>query len=180
MDEYSREYLWRGRAGAPFRPGSGRASDRPGARRRGRASRRRRPGRPRGYGESYGLERGARYGLEYTAEYAPRRRPESGRPYAAEYREFAARVRLPGKPARGYPVRGIHSYDLDYGDLAGPTTDYSGRAGYAEDRAWDETPRGTYTPRLAEIGREARLRRRLYGDLGPTYSGPGRRGRGWR
>jgi hypothetical protein len=37
----------------------------------------------------------------------------------------------PGRPARGYPVRGIHTYDLDYGRQAGgPATDYSGRAGW--------------------------------------------------
>ncbi len=105
---------------------------------------------------------------------------ERARGYGAEYRGFVRRGRVPGKPAHGYPVRGIHTYDLDYGDLAGPTTEYSGRAGYTEDRDWVETPRGPYTPRLVEIGRQARLRRRLYGPRGPTYSGPGRRGRGWR
>lgn len=39
--------------------------------------------------------------------------------------------RPPRRPARGYPVRGFHTYDLDYGRQAGgPDTDYSGRAGW--------------------------------------------------
>lgn len=180
MDDYSREYLRAVRGRASDRPGAWRTSDRPGARRLGWTRGGRRPRRPPGYGAWDRPESGAWYLREYDTEYAPRYGTERRWPYGVEYREFGGRMRPPGKPARGYPVRGIHTYDLDYGDLAGPTTEYSGRAGYAEDRDWEETPRGTYTPRLAEIGREARRRRRLYGDLGPTYSGPGRRGRGWR
>ncbi|MFO7259592.1 MAG: hypothetical protein DIU52_000450 [bacterium] len=39
--------------------------------------------------------------------------------------------RWPKKPARGFPVRGFHTYDLDYGRQAGgPDTEYSGRAGW--------------------------------------------------
>ncbi|HEX7118508.1 MAG TPA: hypothetical protein VF212_06970 [Longimicrobiales bacterium] len=130
---------------------------------------------PPGYAAEYGPP-------GYAAEYGPPGYAAAyGRPrYGVEYGPPGRRRRLPGKAARGYPVRGIHTYDLDYGDMAGPTTEYSGRAGYAEDREWEETPRGPYTPRLADIGRAARMRRRLYERGGPTYSGPGRRGRGWR
>lgn len=175
MDEYSREYLRRRRMRGRGRRGMGRfEGERYGPRaRRGAPAERAGYGYEYGYGYGYGVEEfGAGSAAPYGAEY--------GSPYRAEYREFGGRARLPGKPARGFPVRGIHTYDLDYGDLAGPTTDYSGRVGYAEEAGWEPIPRGTYTPRLAEIGREARMRRRLYGGEGPTYSGPGRRGRGWR
>lgn len=175
MDEYSREYLRRRRMRGRGRRGMGRfEGERYGPRaRRGAPAERAGYGYEFGYGYGYGVEEfGAGSAAPYGAEY--------GSPYRAEYREFGGRARLPGKPARGFPVRGIHTYDLDYGDLAGPTTDYSGRVGYAEEAGWEPIPRGTYTPRLAEIGRKARMRRRLYGGEGPTYSGPGRRGRGWR
>jgi len=175
MDEYSREYLRRRRMRGRGRRGMGRfEGERYGPRaRRGAPAERAGYGYEFGYGYGYGVEEfGAGSAAPYGAEY--------GSPYRAEYREFGGRARLPGKPARGFPVRGIHTYDLDYGDLAGPTTDYSGRVGYAEEAGWEPIPRGTYTPRLAKIGREARMRRRLYGGEGPTYSGPGRRGRGWR
>jgi hypothetical protein len=169
MYDYSRDYPRRGR---------GRSSRR-GPSWRGRRARGGTPRRYAGYGAQYG------YGPEmYAAPYAYEAEPYGYGAelygYGREYEDFGGRARWPGKPARGYPVRGIHTYDLDYGNLAGPTTDYSGRAGYPEDRDWEDVPRGTYTPRLAEIGREARRRRRLYGAVEPTYSGPGRRGRRWR
>lgn len=129
----------------------------------------------------------ARYSLDYHGAPEERRRGRRGS-WRWERRRRGAEEpgrasfgrgrfgRLPGKPARGYPVHGIHTYDLDYGNVAGgPDTDYSGRAGYDVDRDWIETPRGPYTPRLAEIGRESR-RRRLYGEAGGRYSGRGRGG----
>ena len=85
----------------------------------------------------------SRYGYDYR----PRRR--RGREH------FFGEMRAPRKPAHGYPVRGYHTYDLDYGSLAGPT-EYSGRAGYSPDEgACPERVR----PSLAEIGRAARDRR---------------------
>ncbi len=153
--EYGRPAAWRPR-GARRYVTSGRGS------------------RPRmgwmGYGEEYDYdtEFGAR--SRYGTEYAYRHRSR-GRGFG--------RGRLPGKAARGFPIRGIHTYDLDYGDISGgPTTDYSGRAGYDTEPIGVETPRGPYTPRLAEIGREARRRRRLYGREDWPYSGQERGG--WR
>ena len=86
----------------------------------------------------------------------------------------SAGARLPRKPAYGYPVRGYHTYDLDYGSQAGgPTTEYSGRAGYPtpEERVYEPRERGPYTPRLADIGRLARRWRALYGETPPEYRG---------
>lgn len=130
----------------------------------------------------------ARYSLDFYGSPEERRRGRRGswrgerrtrgaeEPGRARFGRGGRFGRLPGKPARGYPVHGIHTYDLDYGNVAGgPDTDYSGRAGYDVDRDWLETPRGPYTPRLAEIGRESR-RRRLYGEAGGRYSGRGRGG----
>lgn len=93
--------------------------------------------------------------------------------YDEEVRRVASRrARLPHKPAYGYPVRGIHSYDLDYGATGGPTTEYSGRMGYAVLRPRPEgeeelPPRGPYTPTLEESYRE----RTLYGGVPPGYRG---------
>lgn len=95
--------------------------------------------------------------------------------YDEEIRRATRRARLPHKPAHGFPVRGIHTYDLDYGGTGGPTTDYSGRAGYPvlQPRpARDEEslpPRGPYTPTLEESYRE----RTLYGGVPPGYRGRG-------
>jgi len=74
---------------------------------------------------------------------------------------------LPGRPARGVPVRGYHSYDMDYGLRTGGPFEYSGRAGYPEpyearppESRWPPPPaaepywwpRGTRADRV--IGRE--------------------------
>ena len=49
--------------------------------------------------------------------------------------------RRPGRPAHGYPVRGFHTYDLDYGRQAGgPDTEYSGRAGWPTGGPEQPTP----------------------------------------
>src|SRR5690606_24609773 len=62
-----------------------------------------------------------------------------GREYERRHRRWRARGRgraewwgrWPRRPAHGFPVRGFHTYDLDYGRQAGgPDTDYSGRAGW--------------------------------------------------
>lgn len=89
---------------------------------------------------------------------------------------YGARRRpgLPHKPAHGFPVRGVHTYDLDYGAMGGPTTEYSGRTGYPvlRPRHEDEEelpPRGPYTPTLEESYRE----RTLYGGVPPGYRGRG-------
>jgi len=56
--------------------------------------------------------------------------------------------REPGRPAHGFPVRGFHTYDLDYGRQAGgPDTDYSGRAGWPTGGPEEEPrprPRGAW------------------------------------
>lgn len=155
-----------------------------------------------GYGHDFGwrsharprsrrMEREAGYGYVYGA--GPSRRYDHGYGYGFGYRGMregtwdrgrwlGPGARLPRKPARGYPVRGYHTYDLDYGgQTGGPTTEYSGRAGYPTPEAWDYEPRerGTYTPRLAEIGRRARRWRALYGEEPREYRG-GWRGGGWR
>ncbi|HEX6939534.1 MAG TPA: hypothetical protein VF158_08985 [Longimicrobiales bacterium] len=147
-------------------------------RRRYDRERRRAPRDRRSGGWPYFDRRATPFGREAGYGAAYRRPAPLG--YGAEFPPERARGRWPGKPARGYPVHGIHSYDLDYGGLAGPTTDYSGRTGYAEDRSWEETPRGPYTPRLAEIGRAARLRRRRYGRRLPAYPAPGPYDTDWR
>ena len=50
--------------------------------------------------------------------------------------------REPGRPAHGFPVRGFHTYDLDYGRQAGgPDTDYSGRAGWPTGGPEEPRPR---------------------------------------
>jgi hypothetical protein len=71
-----------------------------------------------GYGAEY--RRSGGYGMEYGRRGG----------YADEYTGFG-RYHLPRKPARGYPVRGIHTYDMDYGSRTGGPAEYSGRAGYA-------------------------------------------------
>lgn len=118
-----------------------------------------RRGRDRGYGES-----------GYAEEYR-RARPRPGRSGPRPYRRMY-----------GYPVRDYRVYDLDYGSPGGPTTDYSGRAGYPvfPPRAADDTglpPRGPYTPSLEESDRG----RTLYGGVPPEYpeaeEGPPRRRR---
>ncbi|HEX7049040.1 MAG TPA: hypothetical protein VF188_02420 [Longimicrobiales bacterium] len=146
----SYEDEWRGRAA----PG----------RRRDRWSRRAEIDAYRTYA-GYGYDMGyGRAGVEYDYD------------YGVAFRRWPRRPRLPRKPARGYPVRGYHTYDLDYGDLAGPTTDYSGRAGYPTGEPPREPVfRGRYTPTLEEIGREARLRRRRYRRGAPPEYRPRRR-----
>lgn len=115
----------------------------------------------------------ARYGEEYEGR-------RYGR-YGVEFRRGRRGRRLPGRPARGFPVRGYHTYDLDYGATGGPTTDYSGRAGYPilparPDRVSELPPRGPYTPILDEGGED----RTLYGGVPPGYRdrGPRRSSRG--
>jgi hypothetical protein len=99
-----------------------------------------------------------------------------GASYGEELREAARRGRFPHKPAHGYPVRGFHTYDLDYGSVGGPTTEYRGRPGYPvlpprpEPEA-ELPPRGPYTPILEESDRE----RTLYGGVPPGYRGRGER-----
>lgn len=143
--------------------------------RRSRGSRRVPQVRERGWRSDYGYGSwGDRGELGYGEPYA------RGRGYGGEYRRWpSGGARMPRKPARGFPVRGYHTYDLDYGgQVGGPTTDYSGRAGYpAEDGRWSEYGgRGRYTPSLAEIGRRARRWRALYGELPPEYPGRWRGG----
>lgn len=127
----------------------------------------------------------ARYGMEYRERRGPRGRwrgryGRAGGGYGREYGRYGAEhgrraagwgipIRRIGKPAHGFPVRGIHTYDLDYGTVAGgPTTDYSGRAGYPTGP--EAAPRGPYTPRLEEIGPE-RWGRGLYGSAAGEYRG---------
>jgi hypothetical protein len=119
----------------------------------------------RGFGGRYGGEYG-RYGRGYGGGYGG-----YGRDYGRSAAGWGIATRGIGKPARGYPVRGIHTYDLDYGSISGgPTTDYSGRAGYPTGP--EETPRGPYTPRLEEVGPEGRGRG-LYGSAAGEYRGRG-------
>lgn len=96
--------------------------------------------------------------------------------YAADYWRSRPRGGYSGRAPRrryhGYPVRGYRVYDLDYGSIGGPTTDYSGRAGYPEytglpDRDTGLPPRGHYTPRLEDEDRG----RTLYGGVSPGYRG---------
>lgn len=122
--------------------------------------------RPWGYGEEFG-RRPDGYGsarphpaeprpgsLDYAWEYGRRRAGFGDRParrYDGGRRARQGELerygyRLPGKPARGYPVRGIHTYDLDYGMRTGGPAEYSGRAGYPTGPAPFE--RGPYTPWL--------------------------------
>jgi hypothetical protein len=133
----------------------------------------RHPGHGAGYG---GRRREAELRGGYTAEYGrPGEFDEWEIPvYDEELRRGARRARLPHKPAHGYPVRGIHTYDLDYGSTGGPTTDYSGRTGYPvlqprPSRDEELPPRGPYTPTLEERYRE----RTLYGGVPPGYRGRG-------
>jgi hypothetical protein len=139
------------------------------------------------YGRRYGA--GRRQGRSYDGDFGYAREFEQARNYGygrdygygAEFMRGGRAVRLPHKPAYGYPVHGIHTYDLDYGSLGGPTTDYSGRVGYPilPMRAEEEElpPRGPYTPSLEESGRG----RTLYGGVPPTYRGQERaRPREWR
>lgn len=105
--------------------------------------------RERRYGEGYdrrgpGRRRPRPYGLAYDRPF----REERARGYGL----FGPGARLPRRPARGFPARGVHSYDLDYGRQAGgPETDYSGRAGYpVPEPRWEPPTRGVYEPRLYE------------------------------
>jgi hypothetical protein len=123
--------------------------------------------RPTDYDDDFGYRR---------RDGARARGPSESAFYGDEFGQRASRARLPHKPAHGYPVRGIHSYDLDYGSLGGLTNEYSGRMGYPvgpPSRISDEEypPRGVYTPRLEEADRD----RTLYGGVSPEY-----RGHGWR
>lgn len=99
---------------------------------------------------------------------------EGERGYTADYSRVRPRASRPGqrshRRAYGFPVRGYRTYDLDYGSTGGPTTDYSGRAGYPvlPPRAAEDTGlphRGPYTPILEEEGRG----RTLYGGVPPEY-----------
>lgn len=116
-----------------------------------------------------------RYADDYYRGRQYRGDGESG--YALEYGRGRPRLGRAGpRPHRriyGFPVRGYHAYDLDYGSPGGPTTDYSGRAGYPvlPPRPEDDTGlphRGPYTPSLEEIDRG----RTLYGGVPPEYPGP--------
>jgi hypothetical protein len=125
----------------------------------GQASYRRRSG---GYAAEFGRSPG--YGAGHESDYDD------------ELRRAARRARLPHKPAHGFPVRGIHTYDLDYGSTGGPTTEYSGRMGYPtlppRPTPDGELPRrGPYTPTLDESYRE----RTLYGGVSPRYRARGER-----
>lgn len=129
--------------------------------------------------DHYGYYRPADYGADFGHRRGPGD-PESGYRgsalYGDEFHRTARPAQLPRKPARGYPVRGIHSYDLDYGSLSGPTTEYSGRMGYPVLQSRPEPdeeypPRGLYTPNLGEADRG----RTLYGGISPEY-----RARNWR
>lgn len=117
--------------------------------------------------------------MYYESDFRGRRGygPEYGR-RGAGYRT-SARARPPGRPARGYPPRAIHTYDLDYGAEAGGPGLYSGRAGYPtpEPRRsghgrWSARERGGAF-RSAPYGREYWLAR-------PGPAGPGRYGYGAR
>lgn len=93
----------------------------------------------------------------------PRRRhPAAGPPSRSEIEREFRHIRPPRKPAHGYPVRGYHTYDLDYGGLGGPT-EYSGRAGYDAGAGARDGAGGRRRPTLAELGRAARLRRQRQG-----------------
>jgi|GEM_PF-2425784 len=94
--------------------------------------------------------------------------------YAGEYRRarpwLSRHGQRPYRRVYGFPVRDYHVYDLDYGSTGGPTTDYSGRAGYPvfppePDEDAGLPPRGPYTPTLEESD----LGRTLYGGLPPEY-----------
>lgn len=89
--------------------------------------------------------------------------------YGRDYRDGRLRSRPSRHTARRYPLHGYHTYDLDYGSLGGPDTEYSGRAGYTpgppQIRDDDLLPRGPYTPFLEEDDRE----RTLYGGVPPGY-----------
>lgn len=112
------------------------------------------------YAEDF--DRGGRYRSEgesgYSTDYG-RARPRAGRPGQRSHRRVY-----------GFPVRGYRTYDLDYGSTGGPTTDYSGRAGYPvlRPRTGEDTGlphRGPYTPTLEEEDRG----RTLYGGVPPEY-----------
>lgn len=135
------------------------------------------------YGRDYVL-RGRRmrgYGREFRRRRGRRRDRSQRRGYA---RVFGRWMRTPGRPARGFPVRGVHTYDLDYGRQAGgPDTDYSGRAGYpVPEPTWEPPLRGPYTPSLEEERRRRRFvrppsgrRRRRPPRHWSTEEAPGRR-----
>jgi hypothetical protein len=124
------------------------------------------------YADDYEGRTGAWYGRGYDADLRRSRGYDrrGGAYYGEEIRWAARRGRLPRKPAHGFPVRGIHTYDLDYGAMGGPTTEYSGRTGYPvlqpRPEPIEELPsRGPYTPILEEADRD----RTLYGGVPPGY-----------
>jgi len=98
-----------------------------------------------GYGprRSRDLEPG--FGPRFSSRFGSRadRRDRRDRgPYGEDFRWPEFPGRLPGRPAHGYPIRGYHTYDMDYGSVGGgPTTDYSGRAGYPLPGELDHRPR---------------------------------------
>lgn len=116
---------------------------------------------------------------------------ESGSGYSGEFQKVRARRGEEGVRPRGYgfPVRGYRAYDLDYGSVGGPTTDYSGRVGYPVP---ETRPGREGEPGRDEVGggwREDTGRgRTLYGGVPPEYprrrqlrprQHTRRRGRGW-
>lgn len=82
--------------------------------------------------------------MAYGREYEPRRRRRRGRGWGPA-RWWGRR---PRRRARGFPVRGYFTYDLDYGrQSGGPDTDYSGRAGWptgVEEEEEARRPRGAW------------------------------------
>lgn len=139
-----------------------------------------------GEAELRGRRRYRRSDYGYEGDFAGGRGIEYGREHdsRAELERRWRSMRLPRKSARGFPIRGYHTYDLDYGgQVGGPTTDYSGRAGYPILRSSldEEPPRGPYTPTLEETERYAGGGRTLYGGESRAYPARragGRRGRG--
>lgn len=90
----------------------------------------------RGYGREVvgwsGAPRSAAYGNRYRTSFRDRGGNDAywrKRPRRRESRSFWGEPIH--RPARGFPPHAVHTYDLDYGRQAGgPTTEYSGRAGY--------------------------------------------------
>lgn len=135
--------------------------------------------------DPWGRQEPARYGPEFGGPgygyESPRRRYVGyGEPYE-RFGEPGGPGLGPGRPARGYPPRRIHTYDLDYGgQTGGPVTDYSGRAGYPT--PWDEFEigqRGPYTPELPEEPRRRSRGGRIGGCSWEESRGRRGRRRGW-
>lgn len=110
-----------------------------------------------GYAPDMRAVPGPGYGYGYGYGYGRSRRRRRRRGYARGRRGYGVLgpgARLPRRPARGFPARAVHSYDLDYGRQAGgPETDYSGRAGYpVPEPGWEPPVRGRYSPWLEERG----------------------------